>query len=67
MVSNLLIQHMVRTAKRKHGPRIEPAGIAETWREAITTCDITNTITLWYNAPNDKSTHTVIIHKEAKE
>ena len=67
MVTDRLIQHMVRLSTKEYGLGVFPAGFARDWREAVTECDITETITLWYNVPGDKSTHNVIIKKEKRQ
>lgn len=63
MISTLLVHHMVRRAAARHEKGVQPAGTADTWRESITECDITKTITLWYNVKGDASTHNIIIKK----
>lgn len=65
MISTLLVRHLARRATARHGKGVQPAGTADTWRESITECDITNTITLWYNVRGDASTHTIIMSKES--
>ena len=66
MISTLLVHHMARQAVARHGKSVRPAGTASTWRESITECDITKTITLWYNVKGDAGTYNIIITKGSK-
>ncbi len=66
MISGLLISYMMKLAQQRHGIHVEPAGKASAWHDAVTKCDVTNTITLWYNVPGDRSTHNIIFTQEGK-
>ncbi len=56
---NKLKKDLIEKAKKRHG-KIFPAGIKTDLMDCFTLCDITNTITFWYNIENDLSTYCII-------
>ncbi len=66
MVSTLLIRYLMKLAVARHGPKIDLAGDAKTWRDCVTVCNVTHTIVLWYNTP-DNNTHIIVFRKQHKE